>query len=370
MSKLFKPLNYIIYFLVIVIALSFVSKYDSRQKMLPISLWYVYSKSMEPILMTNDGFILISSKDYTTSDVITYKPKLLNQPYVTHRIVGISDDGDYITKGDNNSMSDQQGGEPLVTNEQVIGKALEFNNKLIVIPKLGITSNKIKTIIKELNAFTLLSIGLVIVLIEYIFDKLLNKRISTRRKHYKLIDIAPYFDYSFIILGVLIILNAFFIGITMKGWVNESFSYVVVSTEGLSSPMPGERFSRELSMENKTFISYITVLESDNSNMEINPKLLLLAPSACIDYNVTLYAPERLGYYTEKIYKRTYPRILPQKLFALLYSKNRYFPLLTTFIPGMLLVIGCYIWWSRRWQIVRREVMPWLIYLRNSLRSL
>lgn len=370
MSGISRAFNYILYFLAIVIIFSFIYKYGSDEKVLPVSLWYVYSESMEPVLLENDGFILITSKEFEKNDVITFKPKYLNQPYVTHRIVGISEDGSYITKGDNNPMSDQQGGEPSVCREQIIGKAVEFNNSLIVLPRLGTISNKIKSITKSFNIFVLFSIAVGIVLVEYLIDKMSRKKSSKKRKQYKLLDIAQFLDYSFILFIILAFLNALFIGITLKGWNNESFSYVVVSTEGLLSPMPGEKFSRVLSMENRTFIPFITVLGSNNATTEIDPELLILTPGSKVDYKVTLIAPDKLGYYTEQIDRRTYPGVLPQGLFDLLYYKHKHITLLTTFLPGILLMSGCYIWWMRRWRIGRREVMPWLLYLRNVLRSL
>lgn len=136
----------------------------------PMSLWYVYSESMEPTIMTNDGFILVRSKTYKTGDIITFKPKALEQPFVTHRITGLTMNEEYITKGDNNIMTDQQGGEPPIHHDQVIGKALCILDKPVILPKLGLISQKVQKIIPKLNIFIIISIIILVYALGFVLD--------------------------------------------------------------------------------------------------------------------------------------------------------------------------------------------------------
>lgn len=359
----------LVIFLLTLTAFSFIYKNPEKS---PISLWYVYSESMEPTIKTNDGFILISSKTYETGDIITFKPKVLEQPYVTHRIIDITLDREYITKGDNNIMTDQQGGEPPIQLDQVIGKALCISGKLIVLPKLGLISQKIQKSMPKINVFTLISVIILIYALGFVLDMIFNKENTrkNKKKRIRLLDIAPFFDPLFLIMCILIIINTLIVGQTIKSWKTEEISYVVVSREGLPNPISGEKFERIKSLENSSIIPYYTILEPTDGNMTIKPRILLIPPKENVDYVVSVTAPEKIGYYVQKINIKTYPKLIPPKLLEQLYSISPFIPLLIIFSPGVIIVIVLYIIWIKRWDDNKRLIMDCLIPLRTRLKKL
>lgn len=73
----------------------------------------VASSSMESELHINDLIVVKSYDNYKVGDIITYK---VDDSYVTHRIVSISDDG-IITKGDANGACDE-----MISSDDVVGK--------------------------------------------------------------------------------------------------------------------------------------------------------------------------------------------------------------------------------------------------------
>lgn len=73
----------------------------------------VASSSMESELHINDLIFVKSYDNYKVGDIITYK---VDDTYVTHRIVSISDDG-IITKGDANGACDE-----MISIDDVVGK--------------------------------------------------------------------------------------------------------------------------------------------------------------------------------------------------------------------------------------------------------
>lgn len=73
----------------------------------------VASSSMESELHINDLIFVKSYDNYKVGDIITYK---VDDTYVTHRIVSISDDG-IITKGDANGACDE-----MISVDDVVGK--------------------------------------------------------------------------------------------------------------------------------------------------------------------------------------------------------------------------------------------------------
>lgn len=371
MQRAYKIAQWIMYIsaMILIIFIVFNSK-DANGKD-SFGLWYVYSESMEPIIKTNDGFFVMRSKKYAIDDIITFKPKVLGQPYVTHRIVAITYDGKFITKGDNNPMSDQQGGEPLISKTQIIGKAVCINGKPMIIPKLGILSQKIQNNIPKVNVFIIVSIFVFGFLIEYVIAHILHKgKAIKNKKHLRLLDIAPYFDPLFFMIFLLVISNTFIIGQTIKSWKSDEISYVVVSTEGLPSPTPGEKFEKNKSLQNAAFIPFLIILEPEDNNISIISNKFVISPKQHAAYTLSIIAPEKTGYYTHSIHKKAYPNVLPGKLFNHLYSINPSLPLFIIFGPSMLWIMILYVLWIKRWDIDRKEIMDWLIPLRAILRKL
>lgn len=79
--------------------------------------YIVKSGSMEPIIKTGSiAFINEKETDVNVGDIVTYK--LENDDLITHRIDSIDENGDYITKGDANEVTDAKS----VTKAQIVGK--------------------------------------------------------------------------------------------------------------------------------------------------------------------------------------------------------------------------------------------------------
>ncbi len=79
----------------------------------------VTSGSMEPEIAINDVVIIKAQKSYEYNDVITFCDTTTGQ-YVTHKIILVSDDGRYLTKGVANEDDDQL----MISNEVIVGKVV------------------------------------------------------------------------------------------------------------------------------------------------------------------------------------------------------------------------------------------------------
>ena len=82
-----------------------------------IRILVIKSGSMYPKIKVNDIVIVKKSNNYNVEDIITYECK--EKYLVTHRIIGICENG-FITKGDNNNSKD----EDIISIEDVRGKVL------------------------------------------------------------------------------------------------------------------------------------------------------------------------------------------------------------------------------------------------------
>lgn len=101
----------------------------------PVSVSFVHSGSMEPTIPEGDGFVLVPAGEVRTGDVVTFDSEHRGE-YVTHRVVGTSEDG-FVTRGDANPTTDQEVGHPPVTRDAIVGAALTVGGTQVVIPGLG-----------------------------------------------------------------------------------------------------------------------------------------------------------------------------------------------------------------------------------------
>lgn len=93
----------------------------------------VGSGSMEPTFKKNDLILMQKiNVEVNNEDIIMFKTPTVLIP-VTHRVVGVSDDM-IFTKGDAGRFRDDW----VVKNDQILGKAITYNKKPIIIKDVGI----------------------------------------------------------------------------------------------------------------------------------------------------------------------------------------------------------------------------------------
>lgn len=115
----------------------------------PIS--YVNSGSMTPTLSTGDGFVAVPSPvadDPEPGDVVVYRSRAIESGgLVTHRIVDRTDEG-FVTRGDANSITDQQAGEPPVPRDRIVAQVLTVDGHVLALPHLGTASMWLRTSVR------------------------------------------------------------------------------------------------------------------------------------------------------------------------------------------------------------------------------
>jgi signal peptidase len=106
----------------------------------PLLLGFVETGSMQPSLAPGDGFVALPPAlvgGVGVGDVVTFRAEQLNGGgLVTHRVVGVTDEG-FITRGDANPVRDQAGDEPPVKRAQVVAVALQVDGDVVALPHLG-----------------------------------------------------------------------------------------------------------------------------------------------------------------------------------------------------------------------------------------
>lgn len=368
MKKLIKYLSTALIFAFLILLL--LSTNFKLEKYRLISLAYVYSSSMEPTIMTNDGYILIRTKKCKINDIVTFKPGILKQNYITHRVIDVTEDNKLITKGDNNSTSDQEYGEPPIDSSQILGKALTFNDKPITIPNLGSMITKFDPITKRFNNIIMISICIGVYMIGYIWRNFMKRKKVSKSKELRFKDIAPFLDPVFFLFCIILYINSVIIGFTVKSWRPDEFSYIVTTTKGISSPLPRESFTKTLSIKNATLVPFVVILEPIKQYNKVTPSKLILLHNQNKEYSFTITAPDEIGIHKDIVSRRTYPNLLPKKCFNFLYSKNIYLPLIIIFGPVVIINTIFFIWWTKRWKLGNRKIMGWMIPMRSMIKRL
>ncbi len=95
----------------------------AQGRQMPVVFGYsfavVVSGSMEPEIQINDVVVTKSQKNYYEKDIITFCDTKTGD-YVTHRIILVSEDGTFLTKGDANDTDDKLA----IPKEAVVGKVV------------------------------------------------------------------------------------------------------------------------------------------------------------------------------------------------------------------------------------------------------
>lgn len=102
--------------------------------LLPVlQIAHATSGSMEPAIQT-DSVYVVNTLDDTPErgDIVMYESP--EKGRVTHRVVEVTEDGGYITKGDANDAPDQTGNDDALRQEQVVGVVPTVFGHPVVVP--------------------------------------------------------------------------------------------------------------------------------------------------------------------------------------------------------------------------------------------
>lgn len=156
----------------------------------PIEISFVVSDSMSPTIEPNEDLFFVdksldSTENFNEGDVIVYYNPNQDE-LTTHRVVSIREEG-LVTKGDNNLETDQERGTPLVDDEFIFGKAVQFRGSTLTIDEAAPIAKFIDTY--NIQVFFGLLILLTINLL-YPRDKKSNLRFKRDLTTYKIMFIV------------------------------------------------------------------------------------------------------------------------------------------------------------------------------------
>lgn len=318
----------------------------------PMLLGYVETGSMEPTLDPGDGFIAVPSAiagDPEPGAVVTFDAEeLQGGGLTTHRIVDETERG-YVTQGDANPFTDQDGGEPPVKDAQIVSEALQVGGHVVVIPHLGSAVMGLQTAFESVQqrlatltgmrsfasgqgiAYLLLGLSLALYVVDWLITDDRN-RTRTRSRETGLDS-----RHVLAVLAVLLVVSATAAMTVPAG----SQSFGVVSAE-FESDRPtviqaGESATLTYRIPNEGLVPVQTYLEPGSEGVSIATTRHHVGPRATATTEMTLEAPPETGYYRRFVVEHRYLQFLPGPVIDSLYRVHPWAPILAI---DALLVLG------------------------------
>lgn len=309
----------------------------------PMLLAYVDpgSTSMEPTIGEGDGFVAIPSAVATSpqeGDVVTfYAEEIEGGGLTTHRVVDETADG-YITRGDANPFTDQDGGEPPVTEDDIVAKALQVGGYTVTIPHLGTAIEAVQTVFlavagviagfvgldSELTAETLglglFALGLVL----FVASLAGERRGAPGRSIGRSTGSEDRLDARKVALAVLIVV---LLPANAAMMLPAGDAELVIDGDEVADAdgvAPGDDIETELEIRNDAFLTMVFAFEAPGEDVALDRSFLFIPPGAESAATVTAPAPEPGTERTVTAQERRYFLLFPESVIMTLHETHPY----------------------------------------------
>ena len=314
----------------------------------PVLLSYAESGSMEPAIDEGDGFVLIPSQisgSPNAGDIVTFQAEQVQGgKLTTHRVMGETETG-YITKGDDNPFTDQDSGEPPVTDAQIVGEVVTVGGSPVTVPMLGTFVESTRGMVGSVQrfiassfgmsavmgtqglAYLLFGVGVVLFFLSTIFgggDRYGRKKSRDKER-----------DELFSTFTVVLV-AAFFIMLVLTATMltqGGTTKYELISAES-DSPTPrvvpaGDSVDRRYIATNPGHIPVMSFIEPGSPGVEVGEKSHehYIRANQSVNATVTFTAPKEIGYYSMYVVENRYFAVLPPPVIRELYKIHPWVPL-------------------------------------------
>ena len=317
----------------------------------PVLLSFVETGSMQPTLDPGDGFIAIPAPvagEVETGDVVTFDAQEIEGGgLTTHRIVDETDRG-YITQGDNNPFTDQDGGEPTVQDADIVATAATFGGSVIVIPHLGTGAMAFQSTIESVQTslsttFGLRSLqgtqGLAYLLfglsvVAYVVDWYLTANTRETRERSRTRDDGVSVVAIFLLLALVLMATATAAMVVPAG--TQEYGVVSADFESDSPTVIEQGTSEQIDyiVPNAGLIPVYAYVSPASPEVDVESDQIAVGSRDEATTTVTLTAPDDTGYYRMFVQEHRYLAVLPPAVIDELYQIHPWVPLVV--INGLL----------------------------------
>jgi len=340
----------------------------------PVLLGYVETGSMSPTMEPGDGFVSVPAPlagDVEEGDVVVFRAEeLQGGGLTTHRVVGETERG-YVTQGDANPFTDQDGDEPPVKDAQIVAHALQVNGEVVTIPNLGTGVTALQDAMgdaqRQLAAatgsrsllgaqgLTYLLFGLSALL--YVVDLLLDDGPGRDRSRSRDRDSGVSPGVVVAALAALLVVSATAAMVVPAG--SEQFGVVSAEfdSENPTVIRQGESSTFDYPVANGGLVPVVAYLEPASDGVAVEPNRLQVGSRGEATAGLTLSAPPETGYYRRYVTEHRYLHVLPMPVLDALYDLHPWLPIVAidSLLASVVAVLGWGLLRGRRVRVRRRE---------------
>ena len=303
----------------------------------PVLLACVDSGSMEPTIDEGDGFLTVPAAvtgPPTEGDVITFRAQEIEEGgLTTHRIVGETSEG-YITRGDANPFTDQDGGEPPVTEDRIVAEAVQVGGTVITIPGLGTAIETVQgslfggvtAVVTAIGVDVdpspgtvgtwIFGLGLLLFALSFRPGGESELERDMSRSTEETDGVNPRKVAAVLLVLILVPANAAMI--LPSGQTSLTIDGDDVAEAG--GVEPGDPVEAEFNARNDGLITLLLVFEPTDDDVAIEPSTPGLPPGQSTTATVTVPAPEPGVERTVTIAENRYLVVLPESVIAWLHE--------------------------------------------------
>lgn len=310
----------------------------------PIVLGFVLTGSMnaEPANMApGDGFVAVPpaiAGDVEEGDVVTFDAQeLQGGGLTTHRVVAETDQG-YVTRGDANPFTDQDGPEPPVQESQIKAVALQLGGDTVVIPNIGLAVLAMQdafgfaatflSAIPGLGGIAEGNVGSSMVLVGLLLlgYSLVAEAVggSNRRsgRDDRSRDRGGKTSAVLVLLAILLLITVpATASMVLPSGTNDIT--IVSSQTASSNPTVIERggsVEYTYNFTNDGFIPRIATVDAASTGVDVAQSSLAAPRGETASTTVTLHAPEETGAYVRSVSEWQYVQFLPASVILSLHA--------------------------------------------------
>lgn len=313
----------------------------------PVLLSYVETGSMEPTMEPGDGFIAVPAAiagEPDEGDVVTFEAEELNGGgLTTHRIVGETPQG-YVTRGDANPFTDQDGDEPPVKRPQIVAHALQIGGNVVVIPGLGTGVVAVREGFTGAQRWIAVTLGdrsllgtqgltylvLGVSLLGYLADLVMGDD-SEKRDRTRSRERNTRWSTRTILVGLaaMVVISATAAMVVPAGTQQFGIVSAEFDSENPTVIRAGDQSTIQYRVPNAGLVPVHAYVRPASDGVATSPEHVFVPGRGSAQVSVELSAPPTTGYYRRFIVEHRYLAILPEPLLRSLSSIHPWLPIVT-----------------------------------------
>jgi signal peptidase len=293
----------------------------------PLLVGFVTSGSMEPTLSPGDGFVAVPpalAGEPQEGDVVVYEAETVRGGgLTTHRVVAETDRG-FVTTGDANPFTDQDGGEPHVSEADVVAHALQVNGEVVSIPHLGtaVTTTRgavaapVRILGVENAGTVLVFLGMALMLLAGATGGGATRETSRSRSRANLIAV-----WVIVLLAAGVVTAAATMAMVVPaGGYDVEVVVTDAPTDDGQVVAPGGTAEVSYELHNAGVVPALVVTEPQARRTSVDPPRTTLTFDDRDRVTVRIDAPRANGEYSYRVRESRYLLVLPPALLVALHS--------------------------------------------------